>query len=61
MQPSLTQRSPLSGKSIILMIEGKHQISWIEKIINSGKKLRIIEICKDYNDVDRIVVLQKIH
>jgi release factor glutamine methyltransferase len=46
------------GKSFLILEMGYNQCSAIKELFNSAKNFRIIEIVKDYNNIDRVIVAQ---
>jgi release factor glutamine methyltransferase len=49
----------LKDNGILIMEMGFNQRKWIEGILRRVKHFNIIEVIKDYNNIDRVIVVQK--
>jgi len=56
----IIQESPahLKGKGFLIMEMGFNQAEAIKKIFRDTENFKILEVVKDYNDIDRVIVAQ---
>jgi len=56
----IIQESPahLKGKGFLIMEMGFNQAEAIKKIFRDSGNFKILEVVKDYNDIDRVIVAQ---